>query len=54
MFVGVFFIAIGLFLQGIDSQTTPEACTQAVNMPCMAYCNQSNIFLDISEIFHYP
>ena len=48
------FVAIGLFLQGINSQTTPETCVQALNMPCIAYCNQSNVFLNISGVFQYP
>ena len=51
MFIAIFLVAIGLFLQGINSQTTPETCVQAVNMPCIAYCNQSNVFLNISGIF---
>ena len=54
MFIVIFFVAIDLFLQGTNSQTTPETCTQAVNMPCIAYCNKSNVFLNISGIFQYP
>ena len=54
MFIAILLMVIGLFVQGINSQTTPETCTQAVNMPCIAYCNQSNLFLNIAEIFHHP
>ena len=54
MVIAILLMAIGLFVQGINSQTTPGACVQAVNMACIAYCNQSNLFLNFAEIFHHP